>query len=349
MVLFERRKFGLFVLPLLLFGLCACKRDFSINSDSEAFPVVYGLLNVWEDEHYVKIFKSFVTEGNAYDVVNDIDKYSYIDSIVVYLNEYDENTILKRKILMDTTTAIPKDSGVFLSPTQILYVAKAVLNRDYLYEIEIINPYTKNIARTKVPIEVVGTVSITRPSGYVLSMTDRGMDFEFSTGKNITMYQLLLKFYYTEELSDSTNRQPAPIVWDIGSIVDPSAAAGMTKKISISSGSIFFQKIAENIRDNDNVWLRHTDSIVLEVYSAGRDWGLYIQSNLPTTGINQDRLHYTNIIAYNTETGEEKYAMGIFSSRGRTTRTYDDLALNGSRDSLFHGRYTGHLRFSDEY
>jgi hypothetical protein len=88
----------------------------------------------------------------------------------------------------------------------------------------------------------------------------------------------------------------------------------------------------------------------LEVHAAGKDWGLYIQANLPSSGINQDRLHYSNIIAYNTETGEKKYAMGVFSSRSVTIKKYDDLVLaNGTRDSLFYGRYTGHLRFTDVY
>jgi hypothetical protein len=50
--------------------------------------------------------------------------------------------------------------------------------------------------------------------------------------------------------------------------------------------------------------------------------------------------------AYNQRTGEQKYTTGLFSVRGITTKKFDDLATNkGSRDSLFHGRYTGHLKF----
>jgi hypothetical protein len=311
---------------------------------------VYGLLNVLDNEHYVKIYKSFVVEGNAYDAVKDIDKYSYIDSIDVSLNEYDAKNNLLRKIKMDTTSEILKDSGFFLYPTQILYVAKAVLNKNYRYELEIFNPYTKNVAKVKVPVAIVGTISITRPSGSEIAITDRSISFEFYSGENINMYQLLLKFYYTEDLTDNTSRQPKPIIWELGSIIDPSAIAGIQKSISVSSGYIFFQKIAENIQDNDNVKIRHTDSIVLEVHSAGKDWGLYIQSNLPSSGINQDRLHYSNMKAYNTETGEKKYVMGVFSSRSVTVKKYTDLVLaNGSRDSLFYGRYTKHLRFTDIY
>ena len=350
MIHIKKRAFYLLFVLFLLVGFGKCKPEFSTNADSEPFPVVYGLLNVLDEVHYVKIYKSFVVEGNAYDAVKDIDKYSYIDSIEVYLNEYDAKKNLLRKIKMDTTTDISKDSGLFLYPTQILYVAKAALNKDYLYEIEIINPYTKNIAKVKAPIAVVGTVTITKPSGSEIAITDRPISFEFYSGENMNMYQLLLKFYYTEDLIDGTSQQPNPVVWEIGNIIDHSTSVGVLKSVSVSSGAVFFQKIAEKIKDNENVKIRHTDSIVLEVHSAGKDWGLYIQSNLPSTGINQDRLHYTNITAYNTETNEPKYAMGIFSSRAVTPKKYTDLVLsNGSRDSLFYGRYTRHLRFTDIY
>jgi hypothetical protein len=306
-------------------------------------------LDASEDVQYVKVFKSFLVEGNAYDVVKDISKYSYIDSIEVYLNEYTSGNPSPRRILMDTTTAIPKDSGVFLYPTQILYRTSVKLNENCTYEIEVFNPYTKNVTKTKVPFPLVKNVNIIRPSGSNITITDSRINFTFYTGENTTMYQLLLKYYYTEDFINSTSRQPSPIVWDLGTVDDPAAIAGVEKTFSVSSGGSFFRKIAENIQEDANVTARHTDSIVLEIHSAAKDWGLYLKSNLPSTGINQDRLIYSNITAYNTETGEEKYAMGIFSSRGVTVRKYENLTLHGSRDSLFHGRYTGGLKFTDIY
>jgi hypothetical protein len=136
----------------------------------------------------------------------------------------------------------------------------------------------------------------------------------------------------------------------LGTIEDIAAVAGKEKELSISAGTGFFMKIAESIHDNANVVSRHTDSIVLEVHSAAKDWALYLKSNLPSTGVNQDKLRYSNMKAYNTETGEEKYAMGIFSSRMVTAKKYNDLTVpGGSRDSLFHGRFTGRLKFTDIY
>jgi hypothetical protein len=126
-------------------------------------------------------------------------------------------------------------------------------------------------------------------------------------------------------------------------------AAGIEKSLAIGTGADFFSRIASEVKEDSRVKSRHTDSIVLEVHSAARDWGLYLQANVPTSGINQERLHYSNITSYNTETGDKKYAMGIFSSRGYSTKMYRDLSTPGSRDSLFNGRYTKHLKFTDLY
>lgn len=352
---FRRKKYFLpLILIVVLLSFYRCKPEFSVNSNSETFTIIYGLLNASEKSQYVKVFKSFITEGNAYDVVKDINQYSYIDSIEVYLNEYSANNPSPRKIPLDTTTEIPKDSGIFLYPTQILYTTKMELNKDCTYEIVVFNPYTKNITKTKLPFALVGDVRITRPVGpddisIIDADKDVGVTFVFYTGKNTTLYQLLVKYYYTEILVDNTNRQPAPVVWTLGTVEDMTAKEGIEKRFP-ASGTNFFRRIAESIQEDGNVRARHTDSIVLEIHSAAKDWELYLKSNIPSTGINQDKLHYSNIAAYNTETKEEKYAIGITSSRGVTTKRYRDLTITGgSRDSLFHGRFTKHLKFTDIY
>jgi len=345
----KKSEIYLFFLPVLLFCFCKCKSDFSTNSAEEPFPVIYGLLDIANKEHYAKIFKSFLVEGNAYDTAKNIDKYSYIDSIDVYLNEYDIQNKLIRKIPMDTTTIFPKDSGLFFYPTQILYVANAILNNNYLYEIEVFNPYTKNIAKTKIPVALPHGIVINKPTGNEITILDDVLDFVFHTGKNTTIHQLYLKYYYTEIFIDGTRRQAPPIVWELGYFVDKSMATNMQKTTPLS-GAFFFRKIAENVQENTDVKGRYTDSIMLEIHTAGKDWGLYLLSNMPYTGINQEKLYHSNIIAYNTETGKEKYATGFFSSRGITYKKFTDLTLAfGSRDSLFRGRYTKHLGFTDVY
>ena len=337
----------LFQIAVLLF-LClfaSCKKDFSVNAPYEDFPIVLGLINIADGTHYVKIYKSFVTENNAYDAAKDIHLYSYIDSVEVYMEERNAKGTLIRKILFDTTTEIAKDAGIFAFPTQILYKTNAKLNMDYNYTLFVYNPYTQKMAHST-PIVLAGQVNITS-AGTTLSITDRPFSFKYIPTSNAYLYEFTVTFYYTEVLKDRTTQQGKPIVWTLGQ--QPRQGSGIATS-SEASGNFFFQRIAAGIADNENVVSRRTDSIVLSVFTAEKDWYLYLYANRPSSGINQNRLDYTNISAYDTENKEEKYALGIFSSRAITSRMFIDLTqTTGSRDSLFHGRHTGHLKFTDIY
>jgi hypothetical protein len=336
---------GLWFLLLLV----DCRKEFSVNADYEDFPIVLGLLEVTDNTHYIKIYKSFVTEHNAYDAAKDIHLYSYIDSINVYMEERDAKTdTLIRKIPFDTTTAIPKDSGIFAYPTQIVYKAQAKLDIKYRYQLFVYNPYTKKMAYSQ-PILLAGQAMITRPTTTFFGITDRAFNIDYKPGQNAYQHEFLITFYYTETMRDNTSKQGKPISWNLGKQASQGNAAGIVN-FQLASGSFFFQNIAANVVKNENVASRHTDSIVISIYTAGKDWYKYLLANLPSSGINQNRLDYTNMSAYIVEKDTiPKYALGLFSSRAVATQWFRDLALPSSRDSLFHGRYTKDLKFTDIY
>ena len=132
-----------------------------------------------------------MTEGNAYDVVKDIHKYSFIDSIDVYLIEYNVQGDSIRTILFDTTTSIPKDSGLFGYPMQILYKAHAVLNIENTYKLIVFNPYTKDRVETKEPIALASPPIIMESiTQKYLGVQEGKKEFKFRTGKNATKYFL---------------------------------------------------------------------------------------------------------------------------------------------------------------
>ncbi len=340
-----------YFLMIFLLLLVACEKDFSVNSENaEPFPIIYALLNPSDNVHYVKVFKSFLVEGSAYDVVNDVDKYSYIDSIDVYLKEYDENGNDVRIIEFYSTTEIPKDSGMFGYPTQIIYKADAALDINHTYQLFVYNPYTKNMACNEKPVALAGKPRISESlTKTTIAIPENSMNMKFFTGVNTTKYMLRIWFYYSEDLIDNTSRQPNPILWTLGTVSDNSATANIEKNLTISSGSDFFRRIASEVKEDPNVYRRRTDFLVYEIYSAAIDWDLYVQSTFPSTGLNQNKLYYSNLKAYNTETGEEKHVMGFVSSRAILMRQYGDLAYPATRDSLMHGRFTKHLKFTDSY
>jgi len=326
--------------------LAGCKKDFSVNADYEDFPIVFGLLSVTSDTHYIKVYKSFVTENNAYDVAKDIHRYSYLDSVQVYVVERNAKGDSLRTIYFDTTTEIPKNEGVFAYPTQILYKAVTGLNVDYSYQLFVYNPYTNKMAYSK-SLPLAGQVTITKPMTSDLGITERSFSVEYKPAKNTYRYEFTITFYYSEEMQDRTIKPGKPITWTLGQ-QPPPAGTGI-EKYSVPSGEFFFKNIANHIVDSENVLSRRTDSVVLTVYTAAEDWYKYIFASQPTSGINQNRLSYSNISACDMDTKAEKYALGIFSSRAMTTKWFRDLATPSTRDSLFYGRFTKHLKFTDMY
>ena len=342
------------LLPIcFLLGLCfsiSCEKDIDINSDSKPFPIVYGLLDANDSIHYIKVYKSYLVEGNAYDVVKDIDKYSYKDSVDVYLIEYNEKGDSIRTIRFDTTTSIQKNEGLFGHPTQILYKTHTTLFTDFSYKLIVKNKYTNDITTTKESIFLASPPSIRESITQTsIHIPEKSKDFKFWTGKNATKYFLQIKYFYTENLYDGTSRQPEPIIWVLGNVSDPSTQAGQEKSLLVGAGADFFRRLNSEIKEDPNVRIRHTDSLIYEVYAAARDFDMYLRSNVPSTGVNQEKLYYSNLTSYNAETAEEQYAIGFFSSRTMASKWYRDLGYPSTKDSLFYGRYTGHLRFTDTY
>ncbi|MDR0367663.1 MAG: hypothetical protein LBH82_00805 [Bacteroidales bacterium] len=331
-------------ITFLLLG--ACEKDFSVNSENvEPFPVVYALLNASEDVHYIKVYKSFLVEGNAYDLVNNINNYSYLDSVDVYVVEYDENGNKKRTINFSPTWEVPKDSGLFEYPAQMLYKAETKLNADYSYQLFVDNRYTKIRVYNETPVFPAGKPTAPRmTSKPTITIPNGVMEWEFLTSSNTTKYLLRLYFYYTEVLTDNTRRQPEPVLWTIGTVSDHLLTANREKNVTISAGSAFFQKIAYQIRKDPNVSRRYVDSLVYEIYAAASDWDLYIQSTQPPTGLNQNKLYYSNLKACHVETKQEMPVVGFFSFRNRMEKQYEDLHQN-TKDSLRYGRYTKDLLF----
>ncbi|MBO7625477.1 MAG: DUF4249 family protein [Bacteroidales bacterium] len=334
----------------LLFTSCG-KTDFSVNSPKrEEVTIVYGLLDPDATVHYIKIYKGFLTEGSAYEAAKDPHYYSYLDSISVQMEEY-KGEKLVRTIPFDTSTAIPKDSGLFAYPEQCLYRANAKLNTDYRYRLRIENRYTGKIVTAET--ELVGDIYITYPwlnSGKEITFPESDLQIKYKnrSGVSPACYEALFSYYYTEELADGSKRQGKPVDWYVGKDFNNQP------RMSIPyHGESFYRKIAEGIKTDPAVRARHTNSIVLTLYNGGSDLLKYIQASSIGTGMNQEKIGYTNLHSYASEADwkagmEDRNGIGIFSSKGVKKAVFRDLSIV-SRDSLFYGRYTKHLKFTDVY
>ncbi len=328
---------------------CSCKKPFSINADYEDIPIVYAVFNSEDSVHYIKVYKSFLTEDNVKEAARDWHNISYADSIEVYVEEYNSHTDkLLRTVRFDTTTAIAKDSGLFAYPYQILYRGNMSMHVGNYYKLKIYNSYTQKMVEGEVlPVDSVALLypkrNVNPPTLLSLPYTS-DIYMNFTAAANAYMYSVKVLYYYSEQMRDSLVLGGNVVEWDFGSV----DGTGVAKTYSTGyyKSDMFFRTIANKIKDNPQVAKRYTDSLVIQVEAMNESVYKYALAHKPSSGINQEQGNYTNLTAYDVNTNTKKMVLGIVGTKSVTKFHYDDLATPGTRDSLVYGQHTKHLRFS---
>ena len=121
--------------------LPSCSKDFDSNAPYADVTIVYGVLDADQSTNYIKIYRGFLTEGDAYQAATIYDSLYYFDKIKVELEEYVANR-LTHTWELDTTTQIPREDGDFTTK-QLLYVVPQPINESATYKLVITNKETR--------------------------------------------------------------------------------------------------------------------------------------------------------------------------------------------------------------
>ncbi|MBN2745532.1 MAG: hypothetical protein JXR34_02315 [Bacteroidales bacterium] len=331
------KKFKSILFILLAIVIYSCDNEVDINQPGQEITVVYGLLNQSETRHYVKITKAFLIDGNVYAGASDSDKSEYSpNDLEVYLDEFTP-TSFYRRIILDTFLVENKDSGVFYFPNQIVWATpeNTVLNLNNTYNLTILN---KNSGEeTKASATLVGDISIAKPVEYqkYISLTGNlPLEIEWRSAKNGKLYQVVLRFFYTERSSSgimSSKFVDMPL-----SLHRSNTTNGGENITDEFYGSSFYQNLKAKIPNPDNGMVRYPDSVHYIFWAADEIFTIYMDVNKPTTGVVTEKPAFTNI-----ENG-----LGIFA--GRYSKTRSLLGLTPlSIDTLIDGQYTHHLGFQN--
>jgi len=100
--------------------LNSCSTDFDIIAPYKEVIVVNGLINPLDSVHYVHVGKIFLGEGDVYTMAQQADSVNYADILDVKMERLVSKNVVETFIL-DRTTEIAKDSGVFAYPFQVMY------------------------------------------------------------------------------------------------------------------------------------------------------------------------------------------------------------------------------------
>src|SRR5690606_31911269 len=117
-------------------------------------------LNQNDSIHYIKVSKAFLGEGDALSFAQVYDSLYYDDNVVVQMEEYINDNLIKTITLRDTT-GIEKEPGIFAYPNQKLYYTRAILNPLAEYKLLVTNNTTGNVAYANTSL--VRGFQLTRP------------------------------------------------------------------------------------------------------------------------------------------------------------------------------------------
>ncbi|MEG1555642.1 MAG: hypothetical protein RR356_02830 [Bacteroidales bacterium] len=324
------------LLVVMLFSRCKPELDFT--AEYKDITVAYGILNPKDSAHYIKIYKGFLTDGNAIVAAGKLENISYYKEITVTLEE-SINQSITRIIPLDTTTAIPKRPGIFANPTQVLYYTKAPLRQDATYQLVIVNNKTgKKVTATT---NIVNDFTFDTPFNYIdyMDMESKGTRIKFNGAKNAVAYDAYFYFYYYE-VDKNTG----------GVIKHDTISTKINSSLVRSTGKIveiefipksFYRLVAGKLSPNSKV-IRYIDTqfcMQIVIWGAAEDFVTYVDVSSPSSSIVQDRIEYTNMVS------KDHSAYGLLSSRNYLVKKLRFSPLSHNEDSLISGSITGDLGF----
>ncbi len=312
----------------------ACDNDIDLLAPYKEIGVVYGLINPKDTVQYVRIQRAFLGEGNALTMAQVPDSTYYGDVLDVQLIRIKNGTVLG-SIPLTRFIAADKAEGVFPSSPNVLYKTNGeTIFRDSDYKLQVKNNQTGYEFSATTPI--VDSMRVQRPAVNSAATIGWASQFpytvEFATAANGKVYNLTIRFRYTEEVIANGTLTQKSIDWVFPNILvsNPSQITTIEKEIE---GEDFYKFVASKIKEDPSVE-RFAGSMDF-IFTAGAEFlANYISINQATTSILTTIPQYSNV----------EGGTGIFSSRFIQVSPNKFMDAP-SLDLLRTGPHTGNLNF----
>jgi hypothetical protein len=293
-------------IPLLYGG---CKNDIDLLSDYKSEIVCFGLLDPADSLHYIRISKVFLGAGNALVMAQQPDSIGFpIGTVDVKIERWNGGALVQTFQLYPDTT-IPRDSGIFQNPYQVLYSgAFPVLTDGSKYKLSV----TDLIKGTKLTAEtsiVQDVVMINPPSNFMpLNMWDTtNIAFKCKTGVYGKRYNFKIRFHYTEQfVFDTTETSQHYVDWQIGGQDAASDAGNELMQFTVRRDN-FLNMCALEIPSN--IYVRRIAGNLDLIYTgAAQDFATYIDVGIANSSSAAALPPFTNTVG----------GYGLFSARTTT-------------------------------
>lgn len=330
-----------FFIISLVITIYSCDTKINLTTEWKETSVIYGILNPVDSANYIKVYKAFLGEGDAYEMALVYDSLYHKDSLQVKLSEMDNSNLI-REIILTVDYSVPKNPGTFSNPNQILYKIpqNIAINSKYKYKLEVSKKNNASIIASS-ETQIVDDFTITKPGALdKVSWTSQKeyqpYPVKWNSAKDGKRYELIMRFHYAEidKITNDTIKTDS-LEWKIFSGIKSEKTDGSESLIYEIEGEGFYNFINTRLSANSSV-KRKAGTLDFIFYVADNEFNTYIDITNAQSGLVQTQIkpEYTNISG----------GLGIFASRYTKIikgKKMTDLSI----DSLACGEITEHLGF----
>lgn len=322
---------------LILLALASCRSDFDVTAEYEEIPVVYGLLDIQDSVHYIRIQRAYLDKNTSALVqAQHPDSIYYPDVLDVFITPGQSKEQIPLDRVMAADVGLDKEPGLFDTENHVLYRFEHPLQKDLDYELHIFNRLTGKT--TTAETDVIGSFTSFLPTdNYVMNWSGDTADvvgFRWEVKPNMSVFDLSMAFHFWEidKVSGDTTAHSLDF-----SIVHNRLTNIFSQDFFVSPtyrSELFYIQVSNHLEPRNNIY-RVADKIEFRLTAGGEHLGKLIANQQVQQGItgNMALDRYTNV----------DDGIGIFSSR--YTQTFENIIGRTTRDSLALGRYTHHLGF----
>lgn len=308
----------------------SCTNELDVTAPYKDTTIVYGLLSPNDSVQYIKIYKAFLGDGNAYTFAQVADSFYFKDVLTVNLirtksGKENDTILLKRD------TIKPMDDGIFATAPNVVYTTTNPIDENSNYKLLIKNSQNGSVVSSTTGIPQ--NAKLYRPNTNntkVSLVADSLFKISWRTGLNGKVYNLIIRFHYTV-ITDSS-QTPAYIDWLAGKRTSATKAANVEMNVEKESDA-FYKYIGAKLNPPDSGSYRDVGKLEFILAAGDEAYYYYNAINNVSVGINQTLPNYTNIVN----------GLGLFSSKNTNSWSFE--MDSKSYDYLRNGPYTSDLKF----
>ena len=328
--------------------LHSCSEDFNVAAPYKEVTVGYGLLNMADTAHYIRVQKAFLDETKSAVEMAQVSDSSYYTALEVRMKELSSTgsvvseTVLPRVSL--DAEGYPKQPGAFFTVPNYAYKYRHTLDPANRYRLVIRNSSTGKTDSAETA--VISSNPADDPSDFsVYQFRQAIFDIVFENGgrpngtfyinikapANARLYEGIIRFRWVDRNTQTGEQTDHYADWSFASLDNEGAALTMS-----TDQSGFYTFLANAMQSPPANTERYMDSCDMFVWAATADLYMYRQYEMAAGGLTggQIKPHYTNFKGDNV--------LGLFASRAMKAKlqipinptSLDSLKVNPVTQSL---------------